>query len=526
MPLFTLNCIGGHDITYHLLRIEALKTGIMAGRPFLRVNMLFFGGMGYASSLFYPDLLLYFPALLRVFGVGINLSYHLFVALCVILGFAVSFFCAKHVSKSCHAAMITAVIFTLYQYHLYDIYVRSAAGEFTAVIFVPFVIAGLYDFLYEDMKQPWFLIVGMSGVILCHTITAVICLMLCLAAVIIDIGNIKSNPKKLLSLFGAAALTLGITAFYWMSVLEMLSTGAFSSDFSFDAAFEAAKLWEIPFNEYNRMGTAVFVLLLSGLLIREKERFANFCAISGLIITVCTTRILPWDRLSGVLGFLQFPWRFFVVTGPLLAFAEGIYLSRLADEIGGGRERNGTGYISRIVLMITAAVMLVSAVGNLQNVTEEYYSYSDDYFEYLPYTAEVIGGEWLPAAASDREALLENSDKAFTDNGTEIGISRFKNELTTDSIPDGTKYVEVPFVYYKGYAAVNTETGEIYTVTGEGSNGCARVYTDGAGKIRVYYKGTVFQHIGTAVSAVTLAGIILCFILKKKRDKEQEINEG
>ena len=66
LPLFTLNCIGGHDIAYHLLRIEALKAGILAGRPFLRINMLFFGGMGYASSLFYPDLFLYFPAVLRL----------------------------------------------------------------------------------------------------------------------------------------------------------------------------------------------------------------------------------------------------------------------------------------------------------------------------------------------------------------------------------------------------------------------------------------------------------------------------
>ena len=60
-PLFTINCIGGDDIIYHLLRIEALKEGILAGRPFLRINMLFFGGAGYASSMFYPDLLLYFP---------------------------------------------------------------------------------------------------------------------------------------------------------------------------------------------------------------------------------------------------------------------------------------------------------------------------------------------------------------------------------------------------------------------------------------------------------------------------------
>ncbi len=525
MPLFTLNCIGGHDITYHLLRIEALKTGIMSGRPFLRVNMLFFGGMGYASSLFYPDLLLYFPALLRVFGVGINLSYHLFVALCIILGFISSYYCGKHVSKSSYAALITAIIFTLYQYHLYDIYVRSAAGEYTAVIFVPFVIAGLYDLIYEDLRHPGFLFIGMAGVILCHTITAVICLVLCLASVIVDLRNIAECPKKMIRLFATALMTLGVTAFYWMSVCEMLSTGIFSTDFSFDAAYEAAKLWEIPFNEYNRMGAAVLLLLLSALLIREKERFADFCAVSGLIITVCATGVFPWERLSGVLGFMQFPWRLFVVTGPLLAFAEGIYLSRFASETKGGREQNGTGYVSRILLVIVTAVMLLSACGNFGNVKEEYYSYSDDYFDYLPFTAEVIGGEWLPTAASDREALLEQSDRAFTDNGTETGITRYKNELIAESIPQGTVYIDVPFVYYKGYAAENTETGEELTVTGEGRNGCVRVYTNGAGRVHVFYRGTLLQHIGTAISAGILIGIIIYFILRKKKVAGKDNNE-
>ena len=329
LPLFTLNCIGGHDIAYHLLRIEALKEGIASGRPFLRVNMLFFGGMGYASSLFYPDFLLYFPALLRVCGVGINLSYHLFVALCIILGFASAFYCAKHISKSNLAAVITAVIFTLYQYHIYDIYTRSAVGEFTAVIFVPFVIAGLHDFMYEEYKHPWLLALGMAGVLLCHTITTVICLLLCVLSVIADITNMKKEPKKLLRLLLTAVLVLGVTAFYWMPVAEMMSTGAFSNDYYFDTSYEAAKLWEVLFNEYNRMGVAIFILLLTGLTIKNRKRFADLCAIAGIFIAVCATGIFPWERLEGLLGFIQFPWRLFVMTGPLLAFAEGIYLSRL-----------------------------------------------------------------------------------------------------------------------------------------------------------------------------------------------------
>ena len=88
LPLFTFNCIQGHDISYHLLRMEALKTGMANGLPFLRINLLFFGGEGYASSLFYPDFLLYIPAFLRFLGVGINLSWHIFVFICILAAFA------------------------------------------------------------------------------------------------------------------------------------------------------------------------------------------------------------------------------------------------------------------------------------------------------------------------------------------------------------------------------------------------------------------------------------------------------
>ena len=529
MPLFTLNCIGGHDIAYHLLRVEALKTGIMAGRPFLRINMLFFGGMGYASSLFYPDLLLYFPALLRVCGVGINLSWHLFVALCIILGFASCFYSAKHIAKSSYAAMLTAVIFTLYQYHIYDIYTRSAAGEFTAVIFVPFVIAGLYDVICEEFKKPWLLIIGMAGVLLCHTITAVICALLCLAAVAADIRGMIHKPVKLLRLILAAVLTLGLTAFYWLPVVEMLSTGAFSSEFTFDTAYEAAKLWEVPFNEYNRMGAAVFALLLSGLLVREREHFADLCALAGAVITVLATGIFPWERFGTILGFVQFPWRLFVITGPLLAFAEGLYLSRLADELDGTGGRRSPDSASRIILVLVLAIMCVSAVGNFQHNTEKYYSYSSDYFDYAPFTAEVIGGEWLPVAASDREAIISHAGSAFTDNNSEIGVNRQKNELVIDKIPAGTGYVDVPFIYYKGYAAVDAENNKSLAVTGEGRNGLVRVYTDGAEAVRVFYRGTLLQHIADALSVGTVIGVLayaLIPVIKKKKNSGGENDEG
>ncbi|MCR5747984.1 MAG: hypothetical protein K6G03_09775 [Lachnospiraceae bacterium] len=540
LPLFTINCIGGHDINYHLLRIEALKEGILAGKPFLRINMLFFGGMGYASSLFYPDLLLYFPAILRALGVGINQSYHLFIALCIVLGFITSFYSARYISKSSYAGIITAVIFTLYQYHIDDIYTRSAVGEFTAVIFVPLVLAGLYDFIYEEFNKPWLLAVGMSGVLLCHTITTIVCLGVCVFVSLIEIRQLLRMPVKLLRLLFTIIFVMGLTAFYWMPVFEMLLTGTVNNEFTYNTAYESPKLWEIFYNDYNRMGVVIFVLLLSGLIIKRRSRFADICAVTGLAVTLCSTTFFPWARLEGVLGFVQFPWRLFVMSGPLLAFAEGIYFSQLASDIGtkdyDAKTKDAGVWDScsaRVILIIVTGIMLFSAISTLERNKEKYYSYSDDYFEYVPYTAEVIGGEWMPTTVENRGALISQADSARLDDGSGIGVIRNKNELEISGIKKQVKYADVPFVYYKGYAAVNSDTNEFLKVSAEGENGCIRVYTEGAENIRVYYKGTAIQHMSDIISLISLiAGIsyiainLRSYIREKKGKNEIGISSN
>lgn len=522
-PLFTINCIGGDDLIYHLLRIEALKEGILAGRPFLRINMLFFGGAGYASSMFYPDLFLYFPALLRAIGTQINLSFHLFVALCIILGFASSYFCAKYVSGSSYAALATAVIFTLYQYHIDDIYTRSAVGEYTAVIFVPFVIAGLYDLLHAKYEKPYLLFIGMTGVLLCHTITAIICVVICLIFVIAGYRQFAGEKSLILKLILTAAAVLGVTAFYWIPVLEIMMQGVLNSDHFFDMEYESVRLWEMLFNKTCRMGAAVFLLLLIRLVIKKKDRFADTCAVCGIVLSLISTSLIPWGRLQDVLGFMQFPWRVYVITGPLLAFAEGIYIRDLAEEISSS---DGTvkDRITRLLVIIVSGVMLISLTCNLQRNEKEYYSYSDDYFSYKPYTAEVIGGEWLPVAASDREALIAGSDVARSDDGSEYSVERYKNELSVSGIPAGAEYIDVPFVYYKGYAAMDRNTGERLAVSGEGNNGLVRVYTKGRENIRVWYAGTAAQLAGSVISILSLAGIVAYVLIKKRRAMSQDKN--
>ena len=64
IPLFNNYLIRGHDIYFHLMRIEGLAQGLGAGEFPVRIQPAWYDGYGYAVSVFYSDLFLYPAALL------------------------------------------------------------------------------------------------------------------------------------------------------------------------------------------------------------------------------------------------------------------------------------------------------------------------------------------------------------------------------------------------------------------------------------------------------------------------------
>ena len=62
---------GGHDISFHLMRIEGLAEGLKMGQFPVKIQPAWYEGFGYGCSVFYGDLFLYIPACLRLLGVSL-----------------------------------------------------------------------------------------------------------------------------------------------------------------------------------------------------------------------------------------------------------------------------------------------------------------------------------------------------------------------------------------------------------------------------------------------------------------------
>lgn len=539
-PLVSKYCINGHDLEYHLLRIESLKEGIRIGKPFLRVNTLFFGNAGYASSMFYPDILLYIPAFLRLLGLSINFSYHIYVAVCIILCYLSAYLCIKKMTGSSYGAMIAAVTITLSQYHLDDIYIRSAAGEYQAFIFIPIIVYGIYNVIYEGMDKPRLFVLGYAGLLLSHTSTFVMCTAFGMAVFIIYFRRILSDRKVLKRLFVSVLVTLLLTCFYWLPMLEQFMDSTFYVSTPWmQPEDEAVNFLNIFGSQFPALGYCSLLILIPRIFMKKTGNdknlisYADLLILAGALFAMLSCDLLPWSVIGRYLSFIQFPWRFFIMSSVLFAMAAGLMFSAIIgkdEEAEWGFKETASSFMMTqgpLILIFVLVINGISGIGTLSRGSQGYYDYSDDYYSYKPYTANVIAGEWLPDRVKDKESLVEESEVMISDKGNEIDHVRVGNTIEAD-IRSDFEYADVPFIYYLGYKADllrDDGSRKELRVTGEGHNGMCRVYLKdmGTGRLKVYYGGTYLSALSSCISLLAFITVIFIGLRNgKKAVKEKK----
>lgn len=528
-PLISRYCINGHDLEYHLLRIEALKENILIGRPFLKVNTLFFGGAGYASSMFYSDFLLYIPAILRVLGVSINSSYHIFEAICIILCLLSTYYCVYKMTDSKYAGVIAGMLITLCPYHMDDLMVRSAVGEYTAFIFVPFALYGIYNVVYEEMSKPYILAIGFGGVLLCHTATTLMIAMFAVAFFAVKIKTFIKNPKLIIRLAATAVVTALVTASYYLPMLEQFISTRFSvsKGGSIDMLDAAVDFSQVLSNQFPTIGICLIVLAIPRVFIAKKGEklidFADWMLLAAALFCILSTNVMPWRLLEKVISFVQFPWRFFLIGSVLLAMADGIIIYTFVKNIAEGQAIGNLkdnliwGAVISLIFIYMSSFAMIHQSENAQG----YYDYSNDFYSYKPYTCSVIGGEWLPEGVNRREDILPMSEILSSDTGDKLEFIRDRGAVICN-VDKEYEYVDVPFIYYKGYKAsiVDAQGVSHKLIADAGAdNGFTRVYlNNNTGLLNVSYRGTTVQLIAYVLTilGIVVTGII---IIKDRKNK-------
>ncbi|MDD4849231.1 MAG: hypothetical protein PHO10_00875 [Gemmiger sp.] len=353
----------GDDLTFHLNRIEGLAQGLAAGQFPVFIQPHWFGGQGYPVSVFYGDILLYFPALLRAVGLPLHSAYHAYLIAINLGTVAVAWWAFRHIFKSERAGLLGALLYTLAPYRLTDLYRRAALGEYTALLFAPLILAGLWDVFTLDPDDPryrWCWLpgaVGFAGMLQCHLIStelfglATILTCLCLLPRVL-------RPKTFWALAKTAGGALLASAWFLIPFADYMRQGGFAVTVAENrnkiqtAGSYLGQIFRlfspggatsqgIPQGAAGDMLQTPGAALLLGLLLfalchllrwgqgdKTAGRAGRFGAVAGVVAIICCLWTTPWDLLltllpglGKVLNTVQFPWRYMGLACLFLALA-------------------------------------------------------------------------------------------------------------------------------------------------------------------------------------------------------------
>ncbi len=320
--------LGADDCPFHLNRIEGIVEGLRNGQFPVRVNTMAKNGYGYSTSLFYGELFLYFPAILRLLGATIQQAWNTFIIGFHILTAVISYRSFKPIFGQ-RIALVGAVLYLLSPYRLHRIYRSAALGEYLAVTFLPAIVYGLW-LLYchtDDAKARrrggLILALGYSALLQCHMINTEIAV-LAGAVFCLLLWRKTLRPTVLFTWLKACALAILLNLWFLVPFLTVATNKLYigyeplniqSSGQSIMALFNNNDAFAIGPGVLLYGALAVLLLCAIKEIARPWRIIAGISLWFGAMGVWMSTEHFPWNTIAQIPGIsiltvIQFPWRY------------------------------------------------------------------------------------------------------------------------------------------------------------------------------------------------------------------------
>lgn len=523
------NGLSGHysDLMYHLLRIESVKDAIMVGEYPAKIYSMFFNGYGYGSPMFYPDIFLLFPAILRVLGISPILTWKIFALSITCVATCTTYLSFKYICKRWDYALAGTFLLMLSQFYLADLLNRVGISEYIAYIFIPVLIAGIYDYFVYQGKKMWLMGIAFVGLLLSHTIMTFIGLVICFvifAFMLIFSRKRKEyfSIEKLKKLCFIAGCTLLSVCYYLIPMFEQMV----SNELQYATPWARVGEFVQPISTlflptgyfhmiaYVGIGMPILsVLGLRFLISLPQDKWTDIFFFGGIVLFAMTTKLFPWKLFNNtIVNSIQFPYRLypyalcFLVLGIILVLCE---LSCVKSSV----------YI--VVFVIATSIVFGVWQNSALAIEPETLNIDEDY---LIERSNIVGaGEWLPVDVKEDVRTLQTTNFVINkDSNAEIKWNKEETGYSFSVETIDAEY-EVPLIYYKGYQAILvTEGGEEYSLElTKSDESLIEIHNDTqkSGTVYVWYKGTVLQKVSECISLVTVVSIIAWCIYNSTKVK-------
>lgn len=507
----------------------------------IQPNWMF--GYGYPVSVYYGDLFLYFPGILRLIGFPATFSYYAFLFVCNAVTVLVAYWCFTRIAEDEVIGILGAFLYTVSPYRLTDLYVRNAVGETFAMTFLPLIVYGIYtvfsmrtdDKKYDRLWIP--MVIGFSGIIQSHMLSCLMCGLFVLLACVFCVRKVF-RVKTFLVLAKTVIYTALLNAWFLfpcissMKDIEVMQAYR-GEDRIQNRGTHLSQLFNL-FYEGNgdsfpaasgtrgEMALGIGLTLGLGLLLyvfamiygRKGQEKVKGKLVFGLCLfsLFMTTIYFPWDYISSTIKLLsmsianiQFAWRFLAISSVLAVTVTCIALHffkqqgkdcKIAITIGFLLAAIGFQYMmdDRMNMMGAEYIYDTASVGRTDYNVKEYLRPNTDLNNLNP--EQVTTGEYTKVISYLKENI--------------------KISMSVENTSDYSDYVEVPMLYYDWYRAENAESEKFVLSPGENNVIRVEIPAGYCGDIRIYFHEPLTWRLAELLSLITLMTMIIAGIARRK----------
>jgi len=555
MPLMGDYIVNGGDTGYHLNRIEGLKDGLLSGQFPVRIAPRWLEDNGYASAVFYCEIMLLPAALFRMLGFTVTVAYQLYVFLINGLTAWVAYYSFSKMFKNRSIGIFCSMLHTLSIYRIFRTYLCGSLGEMLGILWLPLVVYGFYRVFSEDNKAQSYrwsfvpLCVGYAGLIQSHMLscelTGGFTVLLCIV-----MWKKVIQKETFQALAKAATFAAFIGMWFIVPFLDYMLTGNFvihnvsGRTIQEAGVFLAHLFMAIPFSgseenfyESGMMNTApvgvgfalMCVLALWAYLTfvygykeldekmgRKVVVAGNVLAIFAVIGLAMSLRAFPWDYLQSMNGLfatlissIQFPYRFFTIATVLLVALAGIigvYFKQCKRECVQFAYFGGITVLTVITsLFLLSDFMGRTSFSRIHNIEGMGFGY-------------IAGAEYLPYGADQNTFVFRNptSSEEVIIDGYEKGSLSW--DVNCYNVGSEEGHVVMPLLYYKGYQSWDADTGEnLRTYQGDDFSVWVEVPEGYSGVIHTEFVSPWYWRVAELISVITVLSMVLLYRRDKKR---------
>ena len=511
---------------------NAIKTGSFIGN----VIPSFANNFGYSWNLFYGMLttvgIMFFKLITGSYIAG----YKAFNFTCLFLSGITMYFFVKKVSENTNVALLAGVLYMIAPYHLTDLYVRNATGEFASFVFIPVVFSGLYSILNRK-KHDWLLCLGSVGLLLTHNITCLYTAIFAFVYILINFKELK-NKEVLTKLGTNIILIIVISSCYLvpmleaklqvnyrvyedgvMSNLENITNQRLSIRKLFVTRSEDGFVFEL--GPYMIIMLAFSIMTIRSLK-NEYRKDYLFFFICGIITMIMTTKIFPWGIMPKTLRLIQFPWRLLEFTSFFFALVAAVNMGAVIKKFS---------IKDSLIIIVIATIYIIALKGYVVYSQEDLNPIENiELGKITGMENECIAGmgrgEYLPQKAYDnRFYIATREDRVYAIQGKAVVENEEKNGTNLiakiKTFDEETK-LELPYIYYPGYEI----TLDGMHVKGfETENGMLgiKLNTNESTILEVKYSGIGTAKGSYSLSIIGVIGLVFYIIISRKESIDENV---